>query len=179
MTRDLITFNIQSYSDIITNSSSELFVFQSPQLKEVISSLDRLAKGWREEYTEPMFFKDMDARSQDEYIDWVADIPYYYDWDGTLEEFNEYVTKIIHRDTLVPEDEIPSLFENWNQPEIHQIGKDREYIYYNLRFSDKGREVYSNKFKYDICMWSLDENPNWERQEHIMDWCHGKRYHLG
>jgi len=164
---------IQSFSDIITNSSSELFVFQKPSVKDVIKLLDDYTPGWRDEYEEPILFKDMDEYDQNNYIDWVSGLPYYFNYESD-DEYNKAIIRTIHRDLCISEEEIPELFENWNKPTVYP-----NYRYYCLNLSSKGYNLYREKFKYDICLWSLDDNPDWDRQEKIMDFVGGKRYHLG
>lgn len=164
---------IQSFSDIITNSSSELFSFLKPSVKDVIKLLDHYVPDWRMEYDEPILFKDMCEVDQRCYIDWVVELPYSYNYESD-DAYNEAIIKAIHRDLCISEEKIPELFENWNKPIFY-----KNYKYYSLNLSSKGYDLYREKFKYDICLWSLDENPDWHGQELIMDFVGGKRYHLG
>ena len=177
--RVLFVFNIQSASDVITNSSSELFVFDSDSAKRVKEMLDCNAPGWEEEYQEPIKFSDMSEEDQIDYIDWCLSDLYFDDFKyDTPQEFNEAIIRKYHKLTCLPKEEIPKLFENWNDFELNDT-KDIRYYYFRLRLSDYGIEVFKDKFCDDICLWSIGENPNWERQEKIMDWCGGERHHLG
>ena len=59
--RNLFIIKIQSQSDVITNSSSELFIFDDKNSKEeVIELLDNVYPNWRDEYDEPVPFSEID-----------------------------------------------------------------------------------------------------------------------
>ena len=182
MRKFIIRIVLQSFSDIITNSSSELFTFLYGTTEFIEKQLDEWAPGWREEYEKPILFSDMEEDRQCEYIGWVADIPYFDLWNYKgkegVKEYNREITRYISRELCIPEEEVPKVFNNWDKPKHCNLnGKD--YIYYNLELSDFGYELFKNKYKNDICLWSFDDNPNWDRQECIMNILHGKRYHLG
>lgn len=181
--RTLFRFNIQSYSDIITNSSSELFVFKNNSVEEVINILNTIYPDWRSEYQEPILFKNMSKEDQDRYIEWVADCyrwfgdyDYYYNgisWikrtkKEQIEVFEHDVIEHYHKKFDVDNKDVPSLFENWGD-------YNNEYFY--LRLSTVGYDIFRKKFENDIALWSLDENPNWDYQQEIEEYA--ERYHLG
>lgn len=175
----LFVFNIQSCSDVITNSSSELFVFNSDSVKNVKEILDHGAPGWQNEYGYPIKFSDMSEDQQIDYIDWMLNDLYFDDFKyETPQNFNEAIIRKYHKLTCLPKEEIPKLFDNWNDFELND-STDIRYYYFKLRLSDYGLKVFKDKYCDDICLWSLDENPNWDRQEKIMHFCGGERYHLG
>ena len=59
--KSLFIIKIQSQSDVITNSSSELFIFDDKNSKdEVINLLDNVYPNWRDEYAEPVPFSEID-----------------------------------------------------------------------------------------------------------------------
>ena len=59
--KSLFIIKIQSQSDVITNSSSELFIFDDKNSKEeVIELLDNVYPDWRKEYAEPVPFSEID-----------------------------------------------------------------------------------------------------------------------
>jgi len=65
---------IQSYSDIITNSSSELFVFDNKDsIDEVITALDDICPDWNAEYNEPIDLGNAENDDIDDYINFVSD----------------------------------------------------------------------------------------------------------
>lgn len=120
----------------------------------------------------------MNIEDQECYIDWVTELPNFYYYDDDIETYNKDVIRTVHRELCVPEDEVPSLFNNWNQPVISS-NNNYTWIYYNLEWSEKGLKLLRDKYKYDICLWSLYENPNYERLKQIEMLLGGKRYHLG
>lgn len=179
MDKVLFVFNIQSCSDVITNSSSELFVFNSASAKAVKELLDRGVPGWENEYEDPIKFSDMSEDRQEEYLDWILDDLYYDDFKyKTPQKFNDAIIRRYHKLTCLPKEEIPKLFENWNEFELDD-NTDIRYYYFRLHLSDYGLKVFKDKYCDDICLWSLDENPDWERQKKITYFCGGQRYHLG
>ena len=171
--KSCVRIQVQSISDVITNSSSELFVFQESSVKDVIELLDRHISDWRYEYEEPILFMNMSEDMKIDYIDYVSELPYSFNFE-TNDAYNQAMIKAIHRDLCVPEEQVPKLFENWNKPDIYA-----QYTYYNLKLSQEGYNLYKDKYKYDICLWSINENPDWNKQEQIMYILGGKRYHLG
>lgn len=52
-TKILFEFNIQSITDIITNSSSELFVFKNRELNDLILIISTIHPYWDSEYYKP------------------------------------------------------------------------------------------------------------------------------
>ena len=176
MGKILFSFRIQSYSDIITNSSSELFVFDKDSIKTVIELLDFYVRGWREEYEEPIKFCDLDPERQVDYIYWVS--PPVYGWNfETEEEFQEYLIRTYHRCLCIPKEEVPKIFEDWKVEKPNST--DFEYYVKRKHFSEYGLSLLKDKYSDDICLYSIDENPNYDRQETISTFCDGRRYHLG
>lgn len=177
--KTLFSFNVQSFSDVITNSSSELFVFGANSTEEVKQMLDNIVPGWENEYEPPIKFSDMSPELQGEYISWVNDDLYFDEYKyKSIEGFNQAIIRKYHKLTCLPKSEIPKLFENWNQCELNDNTKFT-YYFFRLQLSEFGLKVFKDKYCDDICLWSIDENPDWSRQEKIMDWCGGRRYHLG
>lgn len=180
--RTLFRFNIQSFSDIITNSSSELFVFQKDSVNQVIELLNRIYPAWKNEYNDPCLFKDMSIGKQLDYIDWVVDVPRNlttFDEDGNVLSFDDALTKfhtnvikVMHRNWNIKKEEVPLMFSNWDKVEYYD---KKPYLF--LEFSDKAVELFQSLFEDDICLWSKDENPDYKYQEIIEYFA--KRYHLG
>lgn len=180
MKKFILRIPVQSFSDVVTNSSSELFVFTYGTTEFIEKQLDEWAPGWRDEYEEPILFSDMTEDRQIEYIGWVFDIPKYYDWeDSDIENYNKEVSRFVARELCIPEEEVPEVFNNWNRPNVWTRNDGSKALSYYLKLSDFGYELLKNKYRNDICLWSYDENPNWDRQECIMYITHAKRYHLG
>lgn len=184
---------IQSFSDVITNSSSELYVFaDGKSVEEVATELDEVAPGWRSEYSDPEYVKDTVALET--YID--AIIP---NWDyEELEKrhcckvngipINDYKYFVI-----CPELNYASLFDkndSWASNLAKQLGLTPEEAFddwneydpfgpgwTHLSLSEKANDIIRERDKDVVLVWSNDENPDWDRQEKMMTI--GERYHLG
>lgn len=176
----LVRIPIQSYSDIITNSSSELFVFVNGNNTDVIRRmLNSYVKDWEAEYHPPILFKDLTESDKDTFIEYVFILPRFYNCDGDIDEYNKSVMNVIHRETLIPYEDIPKMFTNWNKPEITELSGGRELVMYYLEWSDYGKKILYDKYQNDVCLFSIGENPDWNTQEAISMFCGGERYHLG
>ena len=58
----LFSLNIDNVIDIITNSSSELFVLKSDNKSVITALLESIYPDFRNEYEEPIQYKDMDKK---------------------------------------------------------------------------------------------------------------------
>lgn len=180
MKKSIVRIVLQSFSDVITNSSSELFVFLNGTTEFVKNQLDQFVPGWNEEYEYPILFSDMNEKDQEKYIEWVFDLPWFFDQDYyDVETYNKAIVKHVTRTLCIPDEEVPMIFDNWNKPDYFEDRFGNKHTTYHLKISDFGYELLKNKYKNDICLWSIDENPNWERQELIMSILGARRYHLG
>lgn len=173
-------FGIQSKSDVITNSSSELFVFKSQETaEEVIDLLNTIYPGWRNEYREP---KEADKLDKDE-LYWLLErfTPYSF-WGEDRYTRNPEVFEMGKRNKMLKECELPKFLglteeETYNNWETwNPCDNDWENRY--LQLSD---QCFS-KFKdwciknHLISLFSIDENPNWEKQKILMDYA--ERIHM-
>ena len=170
----------QSFSDVITNSSSELFVFLNGTTGFIKNQLDEFVPGWDKEYEYPILFSDMNEDAQKRYIEWVFDLPWFFEQDYyDIEAYNRAVTIHVTRTLCIPDEEVPMIFDNWNKPDYFEDCYGKKHMMYHLKISEFGYELLKNKYKNDICLWSIDENPDWTRQELIMSVLGARRYHLG
>ena len=60
--KTLFVFQIQSFTDVVTNSSSELFVFTGTT-GVVSDMLDSNVPGWEHEYDDPQSVQDLSPNS--------------------------------------------------------------------------------------------------------------------
>lgn len=194
--KTVFLFKIQSYSDVITNSSSELFVINQGEKtkEEIISLLNSIYPEWRTEYEEPVPF--------DQIEDFELDYMTGYDWSGQemlnkflrpyypdkleegVEKFNEYfktakyktdAVKIAQTYNLTPE-EFWDEFDIWHA-ELHNGISNKFVNLPYLEISEKGRKAVEEQHKNDWLLRSIDENPDWDHQEDLMDVA--TRIHLG
>lgn len=191
MGKVLFRFKLQSLSDVITNSSSELFVFKNHNMEAVKLTLDALHPNWRDEYAEPEWVRDMDDETFKDYIDWVLGSEQYdrternkYAWydDRTDEEKSSmWVDKDknlsyanYYKELAEKMNEEPAkLYTNWDVYNPY----DKEWKNRYIEFSDYGLAKIKEYLAEDIALWSHDENPDWDYQEKFMEVAN--RYHLG
>lgn len=74
--KTLFVFQIQSFTDVVTNSSSELFVFTGTT-GVVSDMLDSNVPGWEHEYDDPQSVQDLSPNSLEIYLSYAYDN---YDW---------------------------------------------------------------------------------------------------
>lgn len=193
-------FKISSISDVITNSSSELFVFNKDTHQGINSLIDILNDAypqWRLEYNEPQIVAE---EYDDEDLEWFFDWYKVYEdveseWVDTFhvtpEKFNELKESGLLNEAVFAKklnSKPEEFYENW---EIWNPGtryddtksdlgwKEREKFYY-LNLSTKGLEKFREFCKENgfIALESKDENPDFDKQEILMSLATSK-FHLG
>lgn len=174
-------FGIQSKSDVITNSSSELFVFKNQETAgEVVNLLDTIYPKWRSEYMEPLEASELDNDN----LLWLIETftPYRF-WSVDRYSINPEVFKMGKRNRTLRECELPKFlglteeetYSNW------ETWNPCENVWEN-RYLHLSNQCYS-KFKewciknHIISLFSIDENPEWEKQEILMNYA--TRIHMG
>ncbi|WQJ53419.1 MAG: hypothetical protein [Wendovervirus sonii] len=188
---------VQSFSDIITNSSSELFVFNDGKsVEEVIKKLNSIYPDWKNEYHIPDYLKNNTDDNINMYTyyslgcymeeietDYLCKLqgikPYmhicgrnYYGFQFTEKDFNKnncYALKIAEKIGGKPK----KVFSNWNTYNPFSDDYGRQC----LEYSPYGIQLFKQKYANYVLLWSIDENPDWEYQKKIMNIA--KRYHLG
>ena len=158
--KSLFIIKIQSQSDVITNSSSELFIFDDKNSKEeVIDLLNNVYPNWRDEYDEPIPFSEIDENDlwyllpndgrydilddfRDIMIDYLTESKIQYkDFLGTsecnelLKEFNENLKTEKYK---LPEAEL-----------AREYGLEPEVFWTN--FDDLKVEIKGEEWKYIDC----------------------------
>ena len=174
MKKILFTISVDNTIDIITNSSSELFVLNGETLNSVKELVENIYPEYRGEYREIVALRDAKDSDVDTYVNWIED-SYYNTWDYTRgmskEKRKQYNiqedTKQAQKYGLSPEE----FFENWN---------DRNNEYYYSRISSKGYDAIRKTLDPNgkiFLLFSHDDNPDWDMQEALMSI--GIRHHLG
>lgn len=184
--KTVFLFKIQSYSDVITNSSSELFVINQGEKtkEEIISLLNSIYPEWRTEYEEPVPFNQIKDFELDYIVgcDWsVQDMlnefirPYYPNkLEEGVEEFNKYfktakyktdAVKIAQTYNLTPE-EFWDEFDIWHAGLHCGVSNWFANLPY-LEISEKGRKAVEERYKNDWLLRSTDDNPDFDYQEKL------------
>lgn len=192
--RTVFLFNIQSISDVITNSSSELFVIndtdEEKRKEQIIELLDTIYPDWRREYEEPVKFDEI----YNDELDYIIDFS--YEPDDDLSDF-------IHSNYKDNEQLGVSKFNEKFQKEKYRTPQAKTALYYGLcpddfwdgfktwkasiefgyshipflSISEKGKQAIIDKHKNAWLLRSKYENPDWDWQEKLSNIA--KKYHLG
>lgn len=181
----LFQFNIQSFTDVITNSSSELFVFHKSSKEEVINLLNLIYPNWRDEYEEPISLDEMNVDELEHYFSCIY--PYiYYDNEDKYHTNQIYLSTNFNIDPAI-------LYSNWDtfDPSIKYPRKDayktiedwydahEKYLNNaNVQLVDNWIDLIKPKLDLNtICLYSKSDNPDWDYQEILEGFA--QRYHLG
>jgi len=162
MKKVLFAFNVDNVVDIITNSSSELFVLDGETREIVEEMIQSTYPGWSGEYERVKSTEELTKDELDTYTSFK-----YHNWN-----YNRNETDRGARYNEICGVEPKDLYEGWE--------KRNEEKYWYGSLSDSGAEKLKKAMDPDNKMWflfSIDENPNWDRQEELMNI--GTRYHLG
>jgi hypothetical protein len=155
----LFVLTVDNVIDIITNSSSELFVLKADSDKVVTELLENVYPDFREEYREPVLLSSLDAYQLDSYLDWVngwrRTKEYCVVYDGfTFEEMYEARLQ----------------YKSWGDTEYNL---KPNFVEDNFDKIIKAIDPTNSTW----LLYSIDENPNWEMQEKLEQIA--TRYHLG
>jgi len=192
---------VQSYSDIITNSSSELFVFEDcKSVNEVIDTLNEIYPDWRKEYCKPATLKNNDFESVSILLDYKLydmkdDERVEYCKRNNIEpvrygNYFEYRVKVT-KDDFIKELSVAKkfaedlgstperVFDNWDRYNPFASWDDEEELELETypTMTIYGIGLYQEKYGKHVLLWSKDENPNWDYQKKLMKIA--TRYHLG
>lgn len=171
-------FRIQSKSDVITNSSSELFVFKNNSVESIIELLHKIYPDWRNEYKPPRTGKDLEKWELDYIRDLISPAPYYFAYSKmmktifesgkrteSLEECN--LSKIL---CLT----VQETYKNWNTWDPI----DGSWSNKILKLSDLAYDKLRNYCESHgfVLLFSLYENPDYKYQEILENYA--DRIHL-
>ena len=160
--KKIFVFSIDHVIDIITNSSSELFILKGKSKEIVEEMIKSKYQEYRTEYNEIKNITELDADELDQYIDY------------------EYFCYDIPRDRcrLIPGFSFEEMYEIKKRFGRDCISLKRNEGYRFVTSENKEKIINGlspNKDMYFL--FSIDENPNWEMQEELM--AIATRYHLG
>lgn len=153
----------QSIIDVITNSSSELFVFQGND-KEVIEGMIRdIYPNYRNEYDELKSIQDFNASEMKSFLGWVYEISggWNHNW-----SYECVAPAGIDINDLTEESD-DEFEKKW-----YKDGKKFSYEKIAAHL-DEIKAALSGTY----LLYSLYDNPDWDMQEELMNI--GTRYHLG
>lgn len=187
--KTLFVFNLDSAVDLITNSSSELFILEGNNQEMVMEVLDNTHENWRSEYEEPRQVTDLTEDELDTVHSWTVDNHRSYYWSTKkggvfYSDFSNWGGGLSEVHVKDGELELPfsEAFENWeNRTTPRPYQKHQEHPDIQLWESkalvkiqhQKLKELYPNSW----FLFSFEDNPDWDAQEKLMNV--GQRYHLG
>lgn len=167
--KTLFVFQIQSFTDVVTNSSSELFVYTGTP--EVITDmLNSQVPGWDNEYCDPLSVQDLDSGNLQIYLSCAYDN---YDWNWHNKQITRETSKQTHwakEFNIDPND----LYENYKEWDPNSEKWEISHLQLKAGWEKLIKEKLNPNL---VFVFSKYENPDWERQE-IMG-TFGTRYHLG
>ena len=163
MKKTMFVFTVDNTIDLITNSSSELFVLQGDSKELVIEMIKSTYPNYLTEYEEVKSIDELSNRELDTYIGIE-----YNSWSNSKQETET---------NLIPGFTFDEMYES---PEWAKGNSHRGDRYFTRDVTDETREKYINGIspKKDMYfLFSIDENPEWEEQEKLE--LISTRYHLG
>lgn len=160
--KTLFVLNIDNQIDLITNSSSELFVIQCDSKNQIDGLIKSVYPDYRNEYENPELLSEMSNHDINSYIDWIE-----HTWSLSKEEAERSLYPGISFDEMFKKQDY-----SWKKEDCYELSDDfpndqnREKV---LDYIDPNRNTY--------LLYSIDENPDWDMQKELMSI--GQRYHLG
>ena len=204
MSKVLYIFQPHSIVDIITNSSSELFVFKGKSKETIENAIEEIYPDYLREYEPLVYIMDASIDDIENFLyyhcspnHWPAERHEYpligdYTFDELYEvdeEFNlgNRVSYRLKDNTRPPSFKKIKKYTDFQKEldpyeEEDWDGETQNHIWHHRRFvTEENRMEVINRIdpKHQMYfMYSRDENPNWECQEMLTE-IGGKRYHLG
>lgn len=184
MKKVLFAFNVSNIINLITNSSSELFVLEGETREIVKEMIESKYPEYLSEYEDIKKIDELSVEELNTYFDYTCSPGM---WPATKGNY-PVLPGFTFDELYEPKKDFKTgLPENpaWNgqiQYELRDNTKRKESDTWHFgRFvTEENREEIIKKLCPDNNMWflfSIDENPNWDMQEELM--CIGERYHLG
>lgn len=174
MAKTIFTIKPHSVIDVITNSSSELFVSTGVDKKAVTELIKNVYPDYKNEYDEVKSIDQLSLGELDSYL-WYYTSPRCSP--ATKSQYG-IPNGFTFDELLEPESDKPA----WNGELQYQLknNKKSESKYDTSFVTEENKAEIINKLDPNRTMYflySLDENPNWEMQEKLSDFM--KRFHLG
>lgn len=175
MEKILFTFNIDNAIDIITNSSSELFILEEETQELALEMVKEAYPEYLSEYEPLVALRDANSSQISTYLSWVSD-SWYDNYRESRHLSEEERIKADMRKAIMKAEKYgmtpETFYTNWDKR------TDGKWWYGNI--SEEGLRNAAKTLDPDgkiFLLFSIDENPNWEAQESLEAIC--QRYHLG
>jgi hypothetical protein len=178
----LFIINPHSIIDLITNSSTELFVMKGSEKKHVEEIIKAIYPNYLTEYEPLLDVKDFSIEELDSFLAWCLGRNSCC-WDSSViyNNPNDYVVLSGFKFNEIYNTS-KKLSKTNNEYEIrNNLSKEKRKSKYDSCFvTEENKERVIEGIIKDYgryFLYSIDQNPNWEMQEKIMEI--GKRFHLG
>jgi hypothetical protein len=171
--KTIFVMQIQNTIDLITNSSSELFVLKGGTKEAVIQMLDNIDTAWRKEYAEPKNISELSANELETYFSYACSAHMWPAKKSMHPVLNGFTF-----DELYEEDKEHG--KNWDGSVDYKLKNNKDDSRWGNFVTDGNKDSLIGKLDPEKKMWflfSFDDNPNWDLQEQLMDIA--ERYHLG
>lgn len=181
MSKVLFTIQLHSIVDVITNSSSELFVFGGDEKNTVVSIISELYPDYTREYDELKDVKHFSIAELDDFLYWhLGRSSYSWSSRAIYDNPNEYV--LLSGFTFDELYDTSVQLSNGDEYELrNNIPIDQRTHKYDRSFvTEENKDRVINGIITDVgrfFLYSIDENPNYEFQGKLETIA--KRYHLG
>jgi hypothetical protein len=170
--KTIFTINVNHSIDLITNSSSELFVLQG-QTKEIVEELVRnVYPDYKNEYEDVKHISEMSASDLDNFFSYATGS---HIWPANKNDYR-IPNGFTFEEVYEPDGKEPA----WNKQIQYKVKNNDPNCKWGNFVTEENKEWFLNKFDPErklFFLYSLDENPNWDMQEKLMEV--GERYHLG
>lgn len=181
--KTLFTFYIDNVVDVITNSSSELFVLEGETLSIVEEMIENVYPKYTNEYAKPIHISALDIESLDSFFNYACGSNV---WPATKQDYHVPVGFTFdevyepEKDGETGKEEPPACNGHIQyQVKDNTIRKPDERYHMGSFVTESNKEYILSKLDPErklYFMYSLDENPDWDMQEKLMEI--GQRYHL-
>ncbi len=173
--KKIFIFCVDNTIDLITNSSSELFVLQGDTNDLVTEMIESVYPDFRTEYEEVKKMSDLTNNEIDGFLNYHCN-PHM--WPAKKEDY-PLISGFTFEELYEAESDEPA----WNghlQYRLRNNVKNPTHKWDTSFVTDENREEVLKRIDPEgktYFLYSLDENPNWDYQEKLMDIA--TRYHLG
>ncbi len=163
MSRVMFAVEPHSVVDVITNSSSELFVGEANTKEALVKMIEAVYPEYLGEYHELKSSSELDVEDIETYLSYACER-----WSNQHQRMMYFgLPGIAVYQLFKKADPYP----DGRQPDWMYL--DYEFVQDNIDLVRKGIDPKGNKF----FLFSRDQNPNWDMQERLMEIM--DRYHLG
>ena len=166
--RILFTIRPHSFIDVITNSSTELFVGSANAKDELITLIKNVYPDYLNEYDELKSIDEIDFEELDTYFSYYCSPNM---WPATKDMYL-VLPGFTFEELYTAESDKPV----WNGEIQYTLKRNEGYNFISMsNFEEMKNKLDPERKMYFL--FSLDDNPNWDMQEKLMNIM--TRYHLG